>query len=152
MSDDDQKTGTCALCLDSDETVRFDHICLCKSCANAPIPLFTAWISLGQYSNKKHSLLQFIEGSHQVDYSHIDEKSTMEKEVPKNLPIRNRWRFGSHGGLQIGDMLLFNCKTVHRAQPAQNVRASVDVRFGILPDRDKGDWDEKLNRKAKPDC
>ena len=131
----DRKTKLCVVC-GNREGFCFDHICLCKQCANGTMPLYTAWISLGEYSNKKHTLLEFIPGSKDVDYSHIDDTRTINKQTPKGLRTNGKWAYGTPKGIGTCDMILFNCKVVHRANTVSHKAAprySLDIRFAILP-------------------
>jgi hypothetical protein len=130
----DPATKLCVVCMRR-EGLEFEHVALCRSCADGYIPLFTAWISLGNYSNTTHALLQMIPKSQEMDYSHIDEDAVLQRELPKDLKIRKKdWVYVTEEGMSLGDMVLFNCKTVHRAEASKKKpRMSIDVRFGILP-------------------
>ena len=113
--------------------VCFDHVCLCSVCANGPIPLYTAWISLGTYTNTLHPLMDFVDGSVDADYSHLT-KDVFKREVPKGLQIqKSKWHYPTATGLSKYDIVIFNCKTVHMAQSKPHMRMSLDVRFAILP-------------------
>lgn len=131
--------GMCVICLRR-PGVEFDHIVLCRNCANGYIPLFTAWISLGDYGNKTHTLLEWLPGSQDADYSHIDEESVLAKQVPKNFKIQKKhWRYTHPDGIKKCDMILFNCKTIHKAESSREYvgpRMSIDVRFAIFPNLD----------------
>ena len=124
--------GLCVLCM-LRRGICFDHVCLCSTCANGPIPLYTAWVSLGAYTNKLHPLMDFVGGSIDANYSHLT-KDVLEREVPKGLKInKGKWQYPTPKGLSIYDILIFNCKMVHRAQQKSHMRMSIDVRFAILP-------------------
>jgi len=126
--------GLCVVCLRNPGVV-FDKVAVCKSCASGHIPLYTAWISLGTYNNREHSILQLIPRSHKLDYTHIDDSKVMKNELPKSYNKRAKWKFPNESGMNMCDMILFNCKTIHVARPSKqkHPRMSIDVRFAILP-------------------
>jgi hypothetical protein len=132
----DAATGLCVVCMEQDGTV-FDKVALCRKCANGYIPLYTAWLSLGDYTNEKHTLLKVLPSSQKLDYSHINDEKVMEKELPKGLKISSKqWKYPTEYGMNQCDLLLFNCKTIHMAKPSNThvqPRLSLDVRFAILP-------------------
>ena len=105
---------------------------ICMGCANGSLPFFTAWISLGDYQNCAHTLLEFVQGSH---HDRMSEKQ-MGEQFPK-CREKYIWQFPSSNGMQHGDMLIFNCKTLHRAlakldQLGNTFRCSIDMRFTIV--------------------
>ena len=123
-------TGLCALC-QRRPGVKFPQVSLCRVCANRDIPLYTAWISLGNYQNRIHSLLEYSPGSLLGDFSKINHTMT------RQLPIGSqKWQHCTDNHLDCYDMVLFNCKIAHRAlaATATTARFSLDVRFMIVED------------------
>jgi len=105
---------------------------ICKSCVNGSLPFYTAWISFGNYQNNNHTLLEFVAYSHQYT---LDAKQ-MAQKFPQ-CGQKYTWQFPSPHGVQLGDMLIFNCKTLHRAEPStlnSGGRVSMDLRFAIVPE------------------
>ena len=106
---------------------------ICKNCAeHKQFPLYTAWISLGDYNNNESSLLQFLKGSTHIQYPLHPENFRLD--LPKQLKKNEEWVFPTDSGLKQGDMVLFNCKAVHMAKSGLpgTKRLSIDVRFAIL--------------------
>ena len=125
---------------------------ICKDCVNSYIPIYTCWISLGTYTKGQNSLLEFVDNSANFDYS-VTNKQQMKNEFPFNSETNARnqdWKYPS-ASLKPCDMLIFNCKTIHRALGAktkksiQNARYSIDFRFIILPVNKQKSQDELNN-------
>ena len=112
------------------EGIAFKQGRYCRTCVSGYIPIFTAWISLGNYTCKDHSLLRFVPDSQRLDYSHINETKVLQRELPKGFRSPKTW---SCEDMDTCDMVLFNCKTIHKATPGKKPRISMDIRFAILP-------------------
>lgn len=103
---------------------------LCGACAERGIfPVFTAWLSLGNYNPKTHSLLEFCPKSHQA--SGFEAALQFGADHPR-LP-KNCWEPAKP--ITAGEIVVFHCKTTHRAQSHRNsqTRASLDIRFVMGP-------------------
>ena len=120
--------GLCVLCSGPDSP-RFDRVCMCRACAGGPIPLYTAWVSLGAYQNDTHSLLEVVHGSTGADYSLLD-KASFKSESPRIGALA--WTHATATGVEFGDVVVFNAKLVHRARPKPQPRISLDVRFAVI--------------------
>lgn len=102
---------------------------LCKSCADAPIPYFTCWISLSEVA-VENSTLGFVLGSHKLTGF---DRPKPGHQVPfefENLRKAAKWSIPD-SPLQPGDILLFNIKTIHAASKniSQQFRISFDTRL-----------------------
>jgi hypothetical protein len=134
--DEKSPLSRCVVCK-RDAGTRFDYIRICRDCLNGHIPLYTAWISLGDYTNARHSLLQFIPTSNTLEFG------LSPKEIREELPRTSSrmvnkgmmWTYPTPEHIRAYDVLLFNAKTIHRAvaRNRKNTRISIDVRFGIRP-------------------
>lgn len=131
--------GKCIICMKEQypvSAVKFDKVCLCNDCVSKPIHLYTAWISLGDYDNKKNTMMEFLQYSMQADYEVLHLDAQMQAEVPICLPEKKqqKWFYAYPKRMKFGDSILFNCKMVHRAKEMKKIkepRFSLDVRFGI---------------------
>lgn len=136
-----KNSGLCVVCRNEPGKI-FSKVALGKKCANGYLPVFTAWVSLGEYSSSHQALLEFIPGSnHNLGYAAaLKNDNLMRKvELPSTKKIKeSEWRYPTGSKINLCDILVFNCKTFHRATPAiapgGEPRVSVDVRFVIRPD------------------
>lgn len=106
----------------------------CHTCSETYIPLYTCWIPLSNSDRSKgDSLLQCLESSHCM-YGFSE--SAFDREDGQELPKFYKsqvadYDWKSPGQVQLGDVILFNCKTVHRAPQHMRLdqpRMSLDVR------------------------
>jgi ectoine hydroxylase-related dioxygenase (phytanoyl-CoA dioxygenase family) len=113
----------CHIC----KTVRGHLYGICGPCIAGYIPVFTAWISLGTYQHDTHALLEILPASHL-----LTGYDSPVGEVPATT-FGHNWVYPSQT-VQNGNMVIFNCKTLHRARPptVSGHRMSIDVRFIIL--------------------
>jgi hypothetical protein len=124
-----QPSDECSVCKKNAKATNFS---ICEGCARVKqFPLYTAWISLGNYVNKQVPLLQFAEGSTRLNYSLA--QTNLTRELPTGRIKSSEWVFPTDKGLNQGDMVLFNCQAVHMAGPGSSrmKRISLDVRFTI---------------------
>ena len=133
-----QDHGRCQLCM-NEPGKKCTKMMFGRKCANGYIPVYTAWVSLGQYTPGEHSLLEVVPRSHLLNgYDKaLTGKKTASELPPGRLP-RNSWIYPRARGVTTCDIIVFNCKTIHRARPAKTSspipRFSVDARFIIMPD------------------
>ena len=75
--------------------------------------LVSVWLALDS-ENDKNGVLEFIPGSHKIDYdaSQFDEKEYFSEEKRENAEIISK---KVSYELQKGDVVLFHCKLLHRA-------------------------------------
>ena len=109
----------------------------CRPCMSGYIPVFTAWISLGTYSRDHYALLEILPKSHLLPgYDDAILHPTYTGEVPLTGISEDGWRYACNSVCTY-DMVIFNCKTLHRARAPTNgsllPRVSIDIRFMILP-------------------
>jgi len=125
--------GMCTICRVRRQNAAYPF---CSKCLSGYIPVFTAWISLGNYSSDQYSLLEVLKNSHMMDG--FEDALSGTSEVPSTEIEESGWTFPSENILMY-DMVLFNCKTLHRARAPKNTcmsllsRTSIDVRFLIVP-------------------
>lgn len=115
---------TCVIC-QTNAGKQFEHVRLCGRCARKPVPLYTAWIPLGTYDRLTHSLLVFDS----TQYAYSNSTTAFRRELP--VPPK-QLKFKQSTGRphqQLGDVTVFNCKTVHQATAGHNLRLSLDFRF-----------------------
>lgn len=118
---------------------RFTYVSICLSCAqHQPLPLYTAWFSLGDYTKNTHSLLEFLPTEIPTDYAATVRRYRSRPGVTQDkplfsTPILHQW-FYPLSELHIGDFLLFQAKVIHRARARSGTRCSLDVRFALLPE------------------
>ena len=115
---------TCVIC-QTNPGKQFEHVRLCGRCARKPVPLYTAWIPLGTYDRLTHSLLVFDS----TQYAYSNSTTAFRRELP--VPPK-QLKFKQSTGRprqQLGDVTVFNCKTVHQATAGHNLRLSLDFRF-----------------------
>ncbi|WP_457605865.1 phytanoyl-CoA dioxygenase family protein [Nitratifractor sp.] len=77
--------------------------------------LLSVWLALGDETSE-NGVLEFIPGSHRIDFppESFDEKTYFREDLPAN----REWieRKVSHD-LHKGDVVLFHCRVLHRANP-----------------------------------
>lgn len=106
----------------------------CDICAESFIPFYTCWMPLSAGdTDLGDSVLEILESSH---FMHGFAERRFDREVGQELPkfFRQQQRdyvWLTPGKINIGDLILFNCKTVHRAPDQERLdasRMSMDVR------------------------
>jgi hypothetical protein len=132
--------GICQVCMNEKGKV-FKNITIGPTCARGYLPVFTTWLSLGDFSQDEYSLLEVVPQSHL--FKGYDTALHNKHAITKGLvPLvefpASSWRYPNSDGVKKCDMLIFNCKTLHRAEPpkkkSKDPRLSIDARFVILPD------------------
>ena len=99
----------------------------CQQCAADPFDLFTCWISLGEYSPANSSLC-VLPGSHVLkDFFNPLKGNLLPGDYPALVKSKWPWQKGRVG---MGDIILFNVKTVHGASKnmSNSFRLSIDTR------------------------
>lgn len=106
----------------------------CHTCSENYIPLYTCWLPLSDSdSSKGDSLLQCLESSqHMYGFSQDLFDRTEGQEQPRFYKYQvHDYEWKSPGHVSFGDLILFNCKTIHRAPQQIRIdqpRISLDVR------------------------
>jgi ectoine hydroxylase-related dioxygenase (phytanoyl-CoA dioxygenase family) len=101
----------------------------CPSCLNKPVDMWTCWIPLTKLSGTM-SRLQVLPTSH-LTISGYERPLHNAKLLPGDFLIKQeqlQWQTPSR--MELGDIVLFNLKTVHRANPHTSsfFRLSIDTR------------------------
>lgn len=101
----------------------------CGRCAMKPIAIYTTWISLSN-ARPCNSILSVCPGTHRLTQWDMPKK---RKLVPGDFTWELKWAIPSEVGL--GDVIIFNVKTVHAAsrntsRPA-TFRVSCDTRIQL---------------------
>lgn len=133
------RDGACQVCT----TEVLDNAVLCAKCARGYLPVFTAWLSLGEYNTEEHALLEFIPNSHRFAGYDTAMCAAAPVDLPRVRLSENSWVFPTKN-MKRYDMIVFNSKTIHRVKPLKRTkrtrreavhlpRTSIDVRFIILP-------------------
>ncbi len=131
--------GKCHLCR-NEEGQTFKYTTICPDCVRDCLPIYTAWLSLGDFDREEHSLLEFVPESHffpGFDAAIQSRTAVNEGLLPLTTYPENDWCYPSNDH-RVGryDLLIFNCKTIHRAKPPKKTsntpRMSMDIRFIIL--------------------
>jgi hypothetical protein len=132
--------GICQICR-SEKGETFSHSTIGPDCVQGYLPVYTAWLSLGDFQQHEHSLIEVVPKSHLFPGydTAIKSAAAMTKGLLPLIKIpESDWCYPSENGVRRCDLLIFNCKTIHRAKPAKTngktPRMSVDMRFIISPD------------------
>lgn len=99
----------------------------CSSCADQLISFYTIWIALTEVQID-NGTLAVVSGSHTGAKSVFPKKQHFD--LPECFKVDGaQWRLEKH--LQPGDIVVFNCKTVHASTPnlSDRCRLSIDLRF-----------------------
>ena len=136
----------------------------CYGCSNSTVkPIYTVWISLSDINeNSNSSILQVIPKSHLLgEYglpakTHIL-KSNQHNVISDDLPSQytaeylKSNNFISPSSLRCGDIVLFNCSTIHRAtiNESDEFRLSIDVRVKLHERRNNSIHRPNLPVKSK---
>lgn len=103
----------------------------CSACINKPTSIYTLWIPLSDIG-VNDSKLAIIPGSH-----HHSGYEAFRGELPGEFTplIQSQSVWHLPGQYQMGDVIIFNIKTVHAAtkNASDRYRLSVDARFAALP-------------------
>lgn len=111
----------------------------CSTCINDPVDMWTCWIPLSDLSGA-HSRLEVLPGSHKSlgEYeAPFRYTSPSSRGVRTDLLPGGYKEIDSNGGawqtpksIAMGDLIIFNLKTVHRANKHQAAcfRLSIDTR------------------------
>jgi ectoine hydroxylase-related dioxygenase (phytanoyl-CoA dioxygenase family) len=105
----------------------------CPSCLNAPIDMWTCWIPLADL-NGGDSRLQVVAGSHRSISGYEKPLRNESTLLPSSFETAQRAReltWQTPGSIAMGDLILFNLKTVHRAnrnKGGRSFRLSIDTR------------------------
>jgi hypothetical protein len=118
--------GACAQCGD---TVNV-RVMLCVTCANGPLRMYTCWMPLHDIKVNTHSVLQLVPQSHLLQGFSVD-LCRRKSELVQPAPMPTDFLFPAQT-LAAGEMVLFNCKTAHRADSGERARWSLDIRFVLL--------------------
>ena len=119
------------------------HCCVCSNNTNKPV--YTVWIALSDiHENSNSSILQVIPKSHLLGQYGLPAKTHLLKsnqhnvisdDLPSNYTAEylKSNNFISPTSLRCGDIVLFNCSTIHRAtiNESDEFRISIDVRVKL---------------------
>lgn len=99
----------------------------CDVCINRDMPLYTVWLPLKDVG-PDDSTLQILEGSH---FMHGWNTRNKKEELPKDFKSqKTAYRWVTAKGIQFGDAIIFNCKTIHAATTQNSgTRLSLDIRL-----------------------
>jgi hypothetical protein len=99
----------------------------CVDCARQHCPVYTCWMSLGEYHSGNSSLCVMPKSQCLTEY-HAPSKDQL---LPGDYPrlVKEKWGW-ERGDFNLGDIVLFNVKTVHGASKNLNssYRLSMDTR------------------------
>lgn len=100
----------------------------CYRCQNLPIPFWTCWMALGDISGLD-GRLALIPGSHTLDgYENAVREDLLPRGFTKSFENAAVWQTPSR--IDMGDIILFNLKTIHAAtrNAGERFRLSLDTR------------------------
>ncbi|SFV70191.1 Phytanoyl-CoA dioxygenase [hydrothermal vent metagenome] len=91
--------------------------------------LVSVWLALDE-ENGKNGVLEFIPGSHMMEFdaSQFDEKEYFSEDIVENKPlIATKVSYA----LQKGDVVLFHCKLLHRANKNSTDEAKISFVYTV---------------------
>lgn len=99
----------------------------CTDCARQDFPIYTCWMSLGEY-NSTNSSLCVMPKSHCLTEFQNPLKGDLLPQDYNNL-LKSKWGW-QRGEIGLGDIIIFNVKTVHGASKnlSNSYRLSIDTR------------------------
>ncbi len=99
----------------------------CADCARQPFPLYTCWISLGEYNSGNSSLCVMPQSQVLTEFHKPLKGDLLPGDYPRLLKEKWGWQ---RAEISIGDIILFNVKTVHAASKnlTNSFRLSIDTR------------------------
>lgn len=99
----------------------------CADCARQPNPVYTCWISLGDYHSGNSSLCVMPKSQALTEF-HDPVKNGLLPSDYQRL-VKEKWGW-QRGDFSMGDIIIFNVKTVHGASKnlQNNFRFSIDTR------------------------
>ncbi len=103
----------------------------CATCSDSDINAYTMWIPL-QATTPKQGILGVVPSSHQ--WTEFDHHNSGSVNLPRSFFMQSTQLWKLPQQLELGDVIIFNIKTVHAAtknQGKQGNRMSLDVRFTL---------------------
>ena len=99
----------------------------CADCARQPNPVYTCWISLGDYHSGNSSLCVMPRSQALTEFHDPVKNGLLPGDYQKL--VKEKWGW-ERGDFSMGDIILFNVKTVHGASKnlQNNFRFSIDTR------------------------
>ena len=91
--------------------------------------LLSVWLALGE-EHAENGVLEFIPGSHRMDLdrNRFDEKLYFREDIPENRPlIEQKISYELHKG----DVVLFHCKVLHRANPNRSEQPKISFVYTV---------------------